>query len=97
MDDLSHIEAFEGKRNSVITLFIPPDLKFKKNLEGIERSVRAIKHANKRGQILKVLNCIDDRISDKSSFDGTGMIVCCGINMQNSVEYYEVVPPNEGV
>ena len=95
MNDLTHIEAFEGKRNSVITLFIPPDLKFKKNLEGIERSVRAIKHSNKRGQILKVVNCISDRNSDRTTLDGTGMIVCCGINMQNSVEYYEVVPPNK--
>ena len=43
------IESFCGKRNTVITLFIPPNLKITKSLEPIQRQIKAIRHSNKKG------------------------------------------------
>jgi peptide subunit release factor 1 (eRF1) len=94
MTDMDHIEEFEGKRNSVITMFIPPNIAFAKNIDGIERSVKAIKHSNKRGQILKVIRCITENTKTLKKIKGNGLIICCGYTMQNEPEYYELTPPN---
>lgn len=90
--EMNIIEAFCGKRNTVITLFIPPNLKITKSLEPIQRQIKAIKHSNKRGQINQVVNCIINNNSTVDKYNGKGMIICAGLGKDNKVTYVQIIP-----
>lgn len=92
------LQSFTGKRNAVVTLFVPGDANIGKTLDGIEGRVKAIKHANKKGQIMQVLKCIRERTADRKVFGGNGCVVCCGLPTDgDKIFYEEVVPPHAPV
>lgn len=94
MNDL--INKFPGgRRNAVITLFIPKDKDFKRLLKPIERQVLAIKHANKRGQIKRVLYHILWVNKDVRAFL-TNVIICCGYDLSNKL-YYQLIETLESI
>lgn len=85
------IESFQGKRNTAITLIIPPQISVKKVIEPIQRQVKAIKHSNKRNQITQVINCILDNNS-KIEYNDPGIILCAGLGNDNKVIYTSIIP-----
>ena len=86
------IESFRGKRNTVITLFIPPHTKVIKLLESIRKQVKAIRHSNKKNQILQVISDITDHTKAISEFQNNGMILCSGLGNDNKILYEQIYP-----
>lgn len=89
-DILNRIDSFEGKRNTVITMFFPPKLNFKKQMVKIQRIVKGIKNANKRHQIFKVLNLINDENEDREYFEPYGSIICAAFDKKGLPFYNEL-------
>lgn len=88
------IETFQGKRNSVLTLFIPPLIDFKKEyLESIKRNIKSIKHSNKRGQALRVIDRIFAETKDIKKYESIGKIICCGLSLTDDIVYIAFSPP----
>lgn len=91
---LERLEGFSGKRNAVVTLFVPGDASIIKVLDGIEGRVKGIKHSNKKGQIVRVLEEIRARTGDRKTFGGNGKVLCCGLDNLDKIHYEEVESPH---
>lgn len=92
---IKKLEKFTGKRNAVITLIVAPETDFPKYMDKIYRQVKAIKHSNKRYQILRALNWLKGENSDIKKFGGNGAILCSGYNIYNVTTYCRLNPPYE--
>lgn len=97
IDQVKKLSKLDGKRNTFLTFFFPPDMNFKKQMESVARSFSAIKHKNKRFQLNLVMKQIMDK-NDELKIVGNvyknGLIICCGLNNQMVTIYYNVEPPN---
>jgi hypothetical protein len=87
---LHTIDCFEGKRNAVITLIFYPKSNFYKVIDHVDRQVRAIKHVNKRKQILKVIRLIKQRNEDRNLIPKNGLIVCAAHDKLGAEVYHEI-------
>lgn len=94
---LKRLEKFSGKRNAVVSLFVPANSVIGKVLDGIEGRVKGIKHSNKKGQIGRVLAHIRERTLDRKTFGGRGCVVCCGLDNTDQIFYDEVRPPHADI
>lgn len=98
IDQVKKLTKLEGKRNTFLTFFFPPDMNFKKQMESVARSFSAIKHKNKRYQLNLVMKRIMDKNEDLKIVGNVcknGLIVCCGLNNQMVTIYYDIEPPNK--
>ena len=90
--NINKIIEFEGKRNCGLTFFIPPNTDFKKSIKQIDKKINGLKHENKKKQLRQVINRVKDEIKDIYQFKNNGIIICCGLNNNNTIEYYQKVP-----
>jgi hypothetical protein len=90
--ELNKIIDFEGKRNSSFTFLIPPNSPFKKNISQIDKKIHGLKHENKKRQLKKVINRIKEATKGINRYGGNGMIICCGLNNNSEIEYYQIEP-----
>lgn len=95
MKIVDQLSKFSGKRNAVITLMVPPGADFEQMLTKIEKRVSAMKHKNKRSQVMKVLSYIRDENDGIKNFNGNGRIICCGFNFRRNPVYHLIEPPNK--
>jgi len=91
METLQKIEQFKGKRNCALTLFIPPNYDFTKDIKRIYTSIISIKHEQKKKQLLPIIKTIKSHIDDKKII-GFGQIICCGLGQ--TLVYYQLNPRN---
>lgn len=91
-DILRKIKNFEGKRNCVLTILIPPNYDFRKDTKRIRSKISGIKHKYKRRQLLSVMTVIWDKIKYVPKFTVNGIIICAGLNKQDRIDYYSLIP-----
>ncbi len=92
---LDTIANFEGKRNTVLTLFCPPHTRITDFIDAIQRRVKCIRHKNKRWQINTVLRHIQDETEDIRTFDNNGAIICAGMTANSKLVCYILYPPKK--
>jgi hypothetical protein len=90
--NINKIIEFEGKRNCGLTFFIPPNYEFKKSIIQIDKNINGLKHENKKRQLKQVINKIKKEIKDVYQFKNNGIIICCGLNNNNEIEFYQKFP-----
>jgi len=88
---MDKIEEFRGKRNTALTIMLPPGINIRKQLDPIDRKVKAMKHKNKSGQIHAVIKKIFAENEDKIT-SGNGLIVCAGLGNDKDIFYQEIEP-----
>ena len=89
--DLEKIINFEGKRNCSLSLFIPSN-QISKSISYVEKSVSMIKHENKKRQLLNILSVIKSNIKNLNKNKHDNLIICCGLDTTNKIEYFNLVP-----
>lgn len=91
------LDLFRGKRNTVLTIFFPPNSDFQKDMDSLRRQINMIKHGNKKWQILQVIDLIFTFPQNKElkKIEGNGKIILAGCSNQNEPFYYELYPPNK--
>ena len=89
---LLRVDKFEGKRNCVLTMLIPPKYNFRLDTARVRRTIRSIKHKHKRRQLLRVMDVIWSHVKQYDKFKGNGMVICAGLNKKDIVEYFELLP-----
>lgn len=89
--NLEKIINFEGKRNCSLTLFIPSNL-INKSINFVEKSITVIKHENKKRQLLNILSVIKSNIKNINKNKHDSLIICCGLDTSNKIEYFNLVP-----
>ena len=89
--DIEKIINFEGKRNCSLTIFIPSNL-INKSISFVEKSISMIKHKNKKRQLLNILNVIKNNIKVINKNKHDNLIICCGLDTTNKIEYYNLTP-----
>ena len=89
--DLEKIINFEGKRNCSLSLFIPSN-QLSKSISYVEKSVSMIKHENKKRQLLNILSVIKSNIKNLNKNKHDNLIICCGLDTTNKIEYFNFVP-----
>jgi hypothetical protein len=91
------LDIFRGRRNAVFTIFFPQGTSVQVELEKMARRIKAIKHANKRFEIMHVVECIQTHPANNSTkiVNDNGKIICAGLSTRGEVEYYELIPPNK--
>ena len=89
--DLEKIINFEGKRNCSLSLFIPSN-QISKSISYVEKSVSMIKHENKKRQLLNILGVIKGNIKNLNKNKHDNLIICCGLDTTNKIEYFNLVP-----
>ena len=90
--DINKLTEFVGKRNCALTFLIPPNTDFKKSIKQIDKKINGLKHENKKKQLRLVINKIKENVKDINQFENNGMIICCGLNNNNMIEYYQKKP-----
>ena len=90
--NLDKIINFEGKRNCSLTLFIPNN-SLNKSINYVEKAISSIKHDNKRKQLIQVIQKI--KKETKSLNTNENVIICCGLDQTNSVEFFNLTPKKE--
>jgi hypothetical protein len=91
---LSALDQFEGKRNCVFTLFIPPETHIAKHLKAIGSAVSRIKNEYKKDQLLKVYEKLDSKVLNcyNKKRSKNGLIVCCGLGKDDKIIYHSLSP-----
>jgi len=92
LDILRKIKNFEGKRNCVLTILIPPNYDFRKDTKRVRSKISGIKHKYKRRQLLRVMAVIWDEIKYVPKFIVNGIIICAGLNKHDRIDYYSLTP-----
>lgn len=95
LKEITEIDEFEGKRNCVLTIFIPPNIEFKKDITRIEKSIYNIKNEFKKEQLIPIIKKIKGKLSGKNKISGNGMIVCCGLSLHHNNVYYKDLLSNK--
>lgn len=80
----NQLNAFRGRRNTVLTLFVPAGHDVQRFLDGLGRQIRAIKHVNKRQQAIRALRLVRERVEGTKQFKGNGRVICAGYSLEKN-------------
>jgi len=85
---ITTLKSFSGRRNNALTILSPARIDFKKKMNKIISRVKAIKHSNKRYQIMSVLNRIIAINNQITMFD-RDTVICAGLDNTENIIYYQ--------
>lgn len=89
---IKELNEFKGKRNCVLTIFIPPERDFMRDIKKIEKSIYNIKNDFKRDQLLPIIKKIKGKLGSIDKIKDEGLIVCCGLALHHNDIHYQDLP-----